>query len=42
MQSYLDGGFSYHTTMPTDALRDFRDVFMETEQVLTTSNPIQN
>mmetsp|Transcript_22444 Transcript_22444/g.57725 ORF Transcript_22444/g.57725 Transcript_22444/m.57725 type:complete len:245 (-) Transcript_22444:2117-2851(-) len=33
MQSYLDGGFSYHTTMPTDAIRDFRDVFVETEQV---------
>ena len=38
MQSYLDGGFSYHTTMPTDAIRDFRDVFVETEQVPALPN----
>jgi len=31
MKSYLEGGFSYYTTMPTDALRTFRDVVRETE-----------
>lgn len=32
MQTYLSGGFAYHTTMPTDALRTFRDVMKETEE----------
>lgn len=31
MQAYLDGGHAYHATMPTDALRAFRDVVMETK-----------
>jgi len=31
MQAYLDGGHAYHATMPTDALRAFRDVIMETK-----------
>jgi len=26
MGTYLDGGFSYHTTMPTDALAQFHEV----------------
>lgn len=30
MQAYLDGGHAYHATMPTDALRKFRDVAAET------------
>ncbi len=30
MQAYLDGGHAYHATMPTDALRQFRDVAAET------------
>lgn len=32
MQAYLNGGHAYHTTMPTDALRTFRDVAHETEE----------
>lgn len=31
MQTYLDGAHMYHTTMPTDAIRVFRDVVQETE-----------
>lgn len=31
MQTYLDGAHMYHTTMPTDAIRLFRDVVHETE-----------
>jgi len=31
MQTYLDGAHMYHTTMPTDAIRVFRDVVKETE-----------
>lgn len=31
MQAYLDGGHAYHATMPTDALRDFRDTMQETK-----------
>ncbi len=31
MGAYLNGGHAYHATMPTDALRDFRDVIMETK-----------
>lgn len=30
MQAYLNGGHAYHSTMPTDALRIFRDVAAET------------
>ena len=30
MQAYVDGGHAYHATMPTDALRDFRDTMVET------------
>ena len=30
MGTYLDGGFAYHTTMPTDALARFHRVFHET------------
>ena len=31
MEAYEDGGHAYHATMPTDALRRFRDVMLETE-----------
>jgi len=31
MQAYENGGHAYHATMPTDALRQFRDVMLETE-----------
>jgi len=30
MDSYENGGFGYHTTMPTDALRDFHEISVET------------
>ena len=30
MQAYENGGHAYHATMPTDALRAFRDTIMET------------
>ena len=30
MQAYLNGGHAYHATMPTDALRAFRDTMAET------------
>merc|ERR1711982_264131 len=30
MDSYAKGGFGYHTTMPTDALRDFHEISVET------------
>lgn len=30
MQAYENGGHAYHATMPTDALRDFRDTMIET------------
>jgi aspartate aminotransferase-like enzyme len=29
MEAYLKGGHAYHATMPTDALRDFRDTMVE-------------
>lgn len=29
MEAYLDGGFAYHATMPTDALRGLRDAMAE-------------
>ncbi len=32
MQAYLDGGHAYHATMPTDALRVFRDTMVETKE----------
>ncbi len=31
MQAYEDGGHAYHATMPTDALRAFRDTMAETQ-----------
>ena len=31
MQAYEDGGHAYHATMPTDALRAFRDTMLETK-----------
>ena len=31
MQAYENGGHAYHATMPTDALRKFRDTMKETE-----------
>lgn len=30
MEAYEKGGFAYHTTMPTDALRDFHEITVET------------
>ena len=33
MEAYLNGGHAYHATMPTDALRVFRDAMMETKQI---------
>ena len=30
MDTYEAGGFGYHTTMPTDALRDFHEISVET------------
>jgi aspartate aminotransferase-like enzyme len=32
MEAYEKGGHAYHATMPTDALRRFRDVMKETEK----------
>ncbi|MEJ2222490.1 MAG: aminotransferase class V-fold PLP-dependent enzyme [Desulfobacterales bacterium] len=32
MEAYENGGHAYHATMPTDALRKFRDVMLETEE----------
>ncbi len=32
MKTYEDGGHAYHATMPTDALRDFRDTILETKE----------
>jgi aspartate aminotransferase-like enzyme len=32
MEAYEHGGHAYHATMPTDALRRFRDVMKETEE----------
>lgn len=31
MEAYENGGHAYHATMPTDALKGFRDAMMETE-----------
>ena len=33
MEAYLNGGHAYHATMPTDALRDFRDTMIETKEM---------
>ncbi len=33
MLAYLGGGHAYHATMPTDALRQFRDVALETAKL---------
>lgn len=30
MDTYEKGGFGYHTTMPTDSLRDFHEISVET------------
>jgi len=32
MEAYENGGHAYHATMPTDALRDFRDTMFETHK----------
>ncbi|KIN64554.1 Aminotransferase family protein [Sulfitobacter noctilucicola] len=32
MKAYEDGGHAYHATMPTDALRMFRDTMIETKE----------
>ncbi|MFP7571345.1 aminotransferase class V-fold PLP-dependent enzyme [Marivita sp. S2033] len=32
MQAYENGGHAYHATMPTDALRNFRDTMLETHE----------
>lgn len=32
MEAYENGGHAYHATMPTDALKDFRDVILETRE----------
>jgi aspartate aminotransferase-like enzyme len=33
MQAYEQGGHAYHATMPTDALKQFRDVMLETQDL---------
>ncbi|GKY87226.1 aminotransferase class V-fold PLP-dependent enzyme [Sinisalibacter aestuarii] len=33
MEAYENGGHAYHATMPTDALRAFRDVMLETREI---------
>ena len=32
MNAYLNGGHAYHATMPTDALKKFRDTMLETKE----------
>ncbi len=32
MMAYENGGHAYHATLPTDALRDFRDTMLETQE----------
>lgn len=32
MEAYENGGHAYHATMPTDALRSFRDTMLETKE----------
>ena len=31
MEAYENGGHAYHATMPTDGLKNFRDVMKETQ-----------
>jgi len=33
MEAYENGGHAYHATLPTDALRVFRDVMLETREI---------
>ncbi|HKX79258.1 MAG TPA: alanine--glyoxylate aminotransferase family protein [Novosphingobium sp.] len=33
MEAYLAGGYAYHATMPTDALRTFRTAMLETQAI---------
>ncbi|HWJ70282.1 MAG TPA: aminotransferase class V-fold PLP-dependent enzyme [Sphingobium sp.] len=33
MEAYLNGGHAYHATLPTDALRAFRDAMLETKAI---------
>lgn len=33
MQAYEGGAHAYHATMPTDALRRFRDIMLETREI---------
>lgn len=33
MEAYLGGGHAYHATLPTDALRVFRNAMLETKQI---------
>jgi aspartate aminotransferase-like enzyme len=33
MQAYENGGHAYHATMPTDAIKNFRDTINETAEV---------
>lgn len=33
MQAYENGGHAYHATLPTDALRKFRDIMLETKAI---------
>lgn len=33
MEAYLNGGHAYHATMPTDAMRVFRDAMLETKAI---------
>jgi aspartate aminotransferase-like enzyme len=33
MEAYLNGGHAYHATMPTDALRVFRNAMLETKEI---------
>ncbi len=33
MEAYEGGGHAYHATMPTDALRGFRDTMLETKEI---------
>ncbi len=42
MQAYESGGHAYHTTMPTDALRAFRDTMLEVVVSYTQDPSIQN
>ena len=42
MQAYENGGHAYHATMPTDALKRFRDTMLETRELgLETLDSVQ-